>query len=977
MTSTTKNRIFEKIASSGIVYLQCSSEGIIRDISENITQYFARSPHWFLNKKVQSFIPAIRRKDVYEQCKQLIHNKSDSIRLILPLGVEKNKLLTFLIAITWYPDEGYFCTLTPATGIEKYSDDSHFRQIEVMRSALESIEDIVFVLDSKGRFADFYTPTDLITGKILLDGFSRGVSLADAGFPDEVEQLILKSADESRLLRKVKTITFSIKAFGGILHYSARISPRFTVNNHFDGVTVVIKDITTSVKSEQKLKSSLDYYLKVLDNFPNPILRINTYRNVDYVNSTWVQFTGIEINKQLGTGWTEAVHPDDREGVRIFFDLKFGDRKAFEIEYRLKHHTNSFRWVINFWQPLLDIKGRFNGYIGSCFDIDEILSTQKLLQESESRYRAMVQEQSDLVLRWNKDLSITFVNRSFCNFFGKTSDELIGANWISKFPFDQRDGITVFIESFIRKGESGFFETEIVRPDNKLVVYQWLSTPVSDKNGRIIEYQSVGRDITERIVKEKENQLLLQQLKSRLNELILLNKLSEYFNQGLDESVLFAKLATDISDSVSGIGKVSTVITHNSATYKCNPDIDASFFQLFLHYFGENKQGKLEVLFSETFTPGHIDNEFSQSINVLLTTVCEMLTSYLQKQEWANKLLQSEARYSELFENVPDIVFQVDPNGKILKINSAATRILQYTSFENKNLWEYAPPSERVSIVSLVNKIFSKKRESFSFETKVLSKVGSMIYLQTACIVKYNADGLPLEIFGIARDITAQKKMNQNLMKTIISTEEKERRRFAEDIHDGIGPLLSGLKMYLQKDSLAKGIDENQERVLKYCREIVDDAINQTRSIANNLTPGILNDFGLEKALVSHVAKINALEKFKVNLTIESSLKTVENEISLAVYRVITELLNNSLKYAGCTLVEIVLDIKQQILTLRYHDNGKGFDSQPVSNEQSRVKMGLRSIQNRVNALNGSFTIRSKDGEGVSVKIFLPLHSAH
>lgn len=859
---------------------------------------------------------------------------------------------------------------------ESFDDEAIFRQLEVMRSTLESMDDLVFVLDKNLCFTDFYIHPN---SSSALHGFSTafkvGSHFFEAGFPDDVYSVFMQTIEKTCEHNQTERLSFSLKAFGGEFFYQAKLTPRFTLKNNFDGVTVVLRDISSSVKTEEKLKMSLEYYLTVLLNFPNPIWRVNALREFDYFNNKWAEFTGFDVENISGKEWETGIHPDDRVRAVEEFEHRFAAKKPFTFEYRLIHHTGQYRWIKTFCQPLFDPKKRFTGYMGSCFDIDEIRTTQQMLQESESRYRTMVQELDDLVVRWNDDFTLTFANNSFCNFVGKPLEELIGADWLLVLNSKENKHDVWELLQLAEYKQSAVFGTELKNKHHKAVVVQWLTSPVRDKSGQVIEYQSVGRDITEIIAKEKENQVLLLRLNEKVKELSLLNKVSQYINDELPEELFFKYLANDISKSFLNPEFTYTLIEFRGQSYKCSQYRLPEYYTEISYPFGDFHEGVVHVYRDEKVSQHEFIDFIEDNEKELIKTVCELISSYLQKLEADRKLQQSEVRFAELFESVLDIVFNIGYNGNILKINAAASHILGYASFEGRNLWSLIAPTQRKEILLIIEKATAGKVKNISFETKALTKEGEMVYLQVKGILKYSEQGLPLEIFGIARDITEQKRMEQNIMKTVIATEEKERKRFAEDLHDGIGPLLSGLKLYMQQETLAKGLNDKQKRILQYCRELVDDAIGQTRSIANNLTPGVLNDFGLEKALISHVSKINAIGKFIVNLKIQTPVNGLDNDVAIAVFRVVSELINNALKHAQCRQVDIALDIKKNIFSLVYADDGIGFDIQETNELAQAGHIGIKSIHNRIHSLNGSVSLRSEAGKGVFAKIYIPLRS--
>jgi PAS domain S-box-containing protein len=123
-----------------------------------------------------------------------------------------------------------------------------------------------------------------------------------------------------------------------------------------------------------------ELYIRILDQFPNPIWRAGLDAKCDYFNKAWLNFTGRKIEQEMGDGWTEGVHPDDINScVKIYLD-SFEARKPFKMEYRLKHKDGNYHWLLDSGNPFFDENNNFLGYIGSCYDINE---TKKHIKEIE------------------------------------------------------------------------------------------------------------------------------------------------------------------------------------------------------------------------------------------------------------------------------------------------------------------------------------------------------------------------------------------------------------------------------------------------------------------------------------------------------------------------------------------------------------------------------------------------------------------
>ena len=129
------------------------------------------------------------------------------------------------------------------------------------------------------------------------------------------------------------------------------------------------RDITERKLAEETLRRARDFYLKVLDDFPNPIWRADVHGKCDYFNKDWLSFTGRSLEQELGDGWAEGVHPGDLDRCLKIYRDNFTLRKPFEMEYRLRYHDGTYHWLFDSGKPFYTPDGEFAGYIGSCYDI--------------------------------------------------------------------------------------------------------------------------------------------------------------------------------------------------------------------------------------------------------------------------------------------------------------------------------------------------------------------------------------------------------------------------------------------------------------------------------------------------------------------------------------------------------------------------------------------------------------------------------
>ncbi len=142
-------------------------------------------------------------------------------------------------------------------------------------------------------------------------------------------------------------------------------------NNQITHILGVGRDITLRKKQEEELMRSRDYIWTLFENFPALIWRAGLDKKCNYLNKSWLNWTGRTLEQELGDGWTEGVHLDDLLGRMQTYFSAFEARKPFQVEYRLRHASGEYRWIMDIAHPFNDLDGNFAGYLGSCYDINE------------------------------------------------------------------------------------------------------------------------------------------------------------------------------------------------------------------------------------------------------------------------------------------------------------------------------------------------------------------------------------------------------------------------------------------------------------------------------------------------------------------------------------------------------------------------------------------------------------------------------
>jgi two-component system, NarL family, sensor kinase len=210
-------------------------------------------------------------------------------------------------------------------------------------------------------------------------------------------------------------------------------------------------------------------------------------------------------------------------------------------------------------------------------------------------------------------------------------------------------------------------------------------------------------------------------------------------------------------------------------------------------------------------------------------------------------------------------------------------------------------------------------------------------------------------------------RMHKDKIQAEIDTLENERRRIASDLHDELGPLLSAVK--LQINNIETAGDEDQQLVLKSSQHI-DSIIQKLREISNNLMPNTLLRKGLKNAIEELAETYKKASKLEIRFICEHEIRLDQNK-EINLYRIVQEVLHNTIKHSGANLLLISLRKQENRILLATSDNGKGFDY--FSQSKELKGLGLRNLQSRTEVMGGELVCNSQPGKGVTYIFDIPV----
>ncbi len=321
-----------------------------------------------------------------------------------------------------------------------------------------------------------------------------------------------------------------------------------------------IIDISERLRTESALRESEERWQLALRGNNDGIWDLHIKNNQVFYSARWKEMLGYEEHELPNNSeeWKKRVHPDDIDWVtQLCREHIEGKTPYFIAEYRMRCKDGSYKWILDRGQALRDETGSLVRIIGSHTDIsdrkqaerslqqalvdlekrveertknlqqvNERLSaeiaerqrTELALRQSEKRYRAIIEDQTELICRFKPDDTLTFVNDAYCRYFGKPRESLIGQKFLPAMPPEDRKLITQNFRSLSLEKPTNTYEHRVILPSGEIRWQQWSDRALFDEEGNFIECQAVGRDITQ--LKQAEADIRMALAKEReLSEL--------------------------------------------------------------------------------------------------------------------------------------------------------------------------------------------------------------------------------------------------------------------------------------------------------------------------------------------------------------------------------------------------------------------------------------------------------------------------
>lgn len=455
--------------------------------------------------------------DYYFHLKRVRDTRDDQYTILKIVNSQSIIFIKFHTSIVRFDGEDsdiLLCTLSDITNEITYQRDLHQSE-ERFRSLITSIDDVVFSLDTNQRHTGVYgkwlerfnqTPDDYL-GKTSAEMMGK--------------ELAHVHEKHNRIALEGQNVVYEwdLGTIEGIQYFQTSLSPIFGKDREVIGLVGIARNITERKNAELELAEKELQYRTLADSGQALIWTSGLDMKCNYFNQVWLNFTGRNIDQELGDGWLEGVHPEDMERCVSIYVNAFKNCEKFSMPYRLRHFTGEYRWIQDDGTPCFNSKGEFIGYIGHCLDISERKSIEEELRLSESKFRVIFDNAPIGIFHYNQDGVITACNDAIVNIIGSSHSQLIGLNTL-KLP--NNDVVKAIGRSLA--GGKGVYEGkyEPISSIKSLYINAYFE-PAQYHDGAVTGGIGIIEDITQRKLAEetlRESEVKYRSLVDSVNDII-------------------------------------------------------------------------------------------------------------------------------------------------------------------------------------------------------------------------------------------------------------------------------------------------------------------------------------------------------------------------------------------------------------------------------------------------------------------------
>ena len=765
-------------------------------------------------------------------------------------------------------------------------------------------------------------------------------------------------AYEAIALRKDGT-TFPCILRGKMMQYKGR-----TVR------VTALRDITDRKKIEEALQKEHLLFRTVIDNIPDSVYVKDIEGGKIIANPLDVKYMGLDVEKDAIGKKDSDIYPNGK-GTKFEEQdqlvLKEGKSIINYLDFFIDNRQES-HWILNSKVPLRNKQNEIIGLVGIGRDVTERQNMIEQLVKTQDRLNKIILSSADCVWEVNAEIKYTYCSDQIENIIGYTANEVINRSPFDFISASEQERLTPIVtDILINKKDIVNLEKWDIHKDGHAVCVLLNGFPLFDSAGELTGYIGVFTDITEQKIKERK----ISEINEQLRTLIESMPDAVFMKDGEGRWNSTNSAARDLFNlaDIDWYGKTDKELA------LIQPD-QAPIYEACIRSDNEAWQGG-KILYSIEIIKDKKGKDHQYHVTKVpllepdgkrkgLVIIGRDITK--QKEEEAQlKLLEAAVESTSDAITITEINHQNVKESKLIYVNDACCKMTGFSKEEfiggmprilsGSNMDEGLEEAINHAILT---------GESLSKELLDSKKNGEEFWSSFSLTPIANSEAAYTHWIGIKKDITASKKHEIEIKKAILKGQENEKYFIGRELHDNVAQIVVGIKLNV---SMIKGSTEKEIQWLNEIKDDLDNVLHEVRSLSHDLAPSVFKSDNFINTVEGLLKSINKENKFKVSIS-SDQLDNMDLSIDLKtnLYRILQEQLQNIIKHADATSIEISFRQVDDFIELSIFDNGKGFNI-----NESYHGIGLKNIKSRAESFSGSYTIRSAKENGCELIVKIPL----